>query len=116
MQERAEAVRVGTEDVAALGQVVEDLDPEPVEVDDLGRQSGRLQLGLELGEGRPRGRRAGTDPLEVGRTVAARRPQPGVEEASAGVEDVGADRGRRAVRSWWATASMKQLTAALDEA
>src|ERR1700733_9360157 len=89
MEQAPEPTGVGTQDVAPVVEVVEDLGAEPIEVDDRGREAGRFELGLELGERRPRRRRAGSDPLERGGSVAGSGPQPGVEEPPAGVEDVG---------------------------
>jgi len=93
VQEWGEAGGVGPQDVEAVVQALEDLGPEPVQIDDVGWEPGRFQLGLEFREGRPRGRGAGTDPLELGRPVPARRPETGVEKPAAGVEDVGSDGG-----------------------
>src|SRR5664280_1292157 len=71
MQEAPESTRVGTQDVAAFVQVLENLHPQPVEVDDLGREPGRFELGLELGECRPRGGGTGTNPFELGWTAVS---------------------------------------------
>ena len=125
---RGDGVGPGVQQPTGLVQVVADHEPPLLdasdgeatqlgEVDGVGGAPGGGQCRLELGEGGARCREGGASggPVGLG-PVALGLPQAGLEQT--------ARTGRRSdarslvpwATNWWASASVKQLMAALDEA